>query len=772
MYMFGAIDGYFLKPLPFAGSSRLIHLELSNASQGRRSIAVPPHDFIDWQASQRSVESLAGFYQGTINVSGNERPERFDGAFVSSNTLTVLGVQPLMGRLFLPGEDQPGAQPVVILGYDLWKNRYGADRGIIGKVIRVNAKNAVVVGVMPPGFEFPVQEDLWVPLTLDVKDTARDKGSPLEVFGRLRKGVTLEQARADFGNIVARLAKEYPDTNAGFLPVVKPYADEFIGDAKPQIYTMFVSVLLVLLIACANVANITLVRSIARRREFALRSALGADRWRLIVQILTESITISVVAGTLAYLIANTAGAWTVAMLKNNPDIAPPYWVDIGTDWRTVLFACTIALISGVVAGLFPALRASRIDLTSSLHQGGYSVAQPLGRTSRILITAQIALSCILLISAGLMTRSIINMQKVDVGAKTDNVLTARIGLMEANYPGTESRVHFFEALVDRLSGLPGLKAATVSSSLPGSFSGSQFYTPDSATQSRKGRPPLAHVVVTAPNYFRVFEIPVLNGRSFDSRDKKGGQSVAIVNKMLAEKWWPGKDPIGHRVKLVDPEKTNAPWLTIVGVIPNVQQDEVADELLPTIYLPLAQSDPYFMSVALRTSGTNPMQFAETLRQTVEDLDPDQPVYWVRTLQEWINIGRFGSSFIATLFILFAIVAVTLAAAGQYALLAYTVQQRTREIGVRRALGALDKAVVRLLLGQGIRQFLIALAVGLPIAFGFAFLLANQLFGVKPFDPITFVVIPVVLFLVSVLAGAAPAHRALKVDPVIALRAE
>jgi putative ABC transport system permease protein len=396
-------------------------------------------------------------------------------------------------------------------------------------------------------------------------------------------------------------------------------------------------------------------------------------------------------------------------------------------------------------------------------------MAQPLGRTSRVLVIAQIAFSCVLLILAGLMTRSVLHLDHVEVGANVKNILTGRIGLFESKYPDADSQIRFYDSLLQKLSALPNSKGATLSTSLPGTFTGFNFLTTDQS-KGDTSRPPVAWEIVIAPNYFQVFEIPVFKGRFFDSRDHKDGQKVAIVNQMLAEKFWKGESPIGRRLRLGQNED-QGDWLTVVGVVPNVVQDELEAELYPAVYLPIAQSESRFISLIVRAQG-DPLQLADGLRKSVEQLDPDLPVYWVRSLEQWIQLNRFGSTFIATLFGIFAIVAIVLAAAGQYSVLAYTVGQRTKEIGVRRALGALDQTILKLFLNQGLKQFLIALLIGLPISMGFARLLASEFIGVGSFDPVTLIVVPLALLLVTILAGIFPARRALRVDPAVALRAE
>ena len=768
IYMFSAINAYVLKPLPFPESERIVHLEQSSPDDN--SIEVYLHDFQDWREAQKSFDSLEAFYSGTVNLSGNERAERFDGAFVTAKALSLLRVKPHLGRLFLPGEDQPGADAVVIIGFDLWRNRYNSDPRIIGKVIRVNAKETVIVGVMPPAFQFPVYEDVWVPMSLDTKGLTRRQGQTLEVFGRLRENVTLDQAQAEFRTISDRIAKEFPATNKNLSALLKPFSDEYVGKAvKTVLYTMFAAVLLVLLIACANVANLTVVKMIGRSREFAIRTALGAGRWRLITQVLMECFVISIVAGGLALFLADYFCRYTIDTLKANPDMSPPFWVNAGIDWRVSLFSISIAAGTAILAGLLPSIRATKTDLNSTLHQGGWGLAQPLGRTSRILVTAQIAFSCVLLILAGLMTRSVLNIDQIKIGANVKNVLTGRIGLFESKYPDANSQIRFYDSLLEKLRSLPQSKGATLSTSLPGTFTGYNFLVTDQMKDDPE-RMPVAWEIVIAPNYFDVMEIPVLSGRRFDSRDHQDAQKVAIISQLAVEKFWPGESAIGRRLRLGEKENQGE-WVTVVGVVPTVVQEELDEEIYPAVYLPYTQSESRFMSMIVRTSD-DPARSSETLRKAVAQLDPDLPVYWTRPLEEWIELNRFDSNFMATLFGIFAVVAILLAAAGQYSVLAYTVGQRTKEIGVRKALGALDQAILKLFLRQGMTQFFLALAIGLPLAIVFGKLMSSEFFGVSAFDPVTLIVVPAMLFVISVVAAIFPARRALQVDPAVALRAE
>jgi predicted permease len=770
-YMFGAINAYFLAPLPFPEPDSIVHLETARPSAGERSLEVTLHDFLDWREAQRSLTGLAAFYVGTVNLSGDERAERYDGAFVTANAFDVLGVRPHLGRAFAAGDDEPGAQPVVLLGFDLWQNRYGADAAIVGRSIRVNGRPSTVVGVMPRGLRFPFNEDVWVPLGLDVSRIRRGEGPTLEAFGRLGSGVSLGQARQEFKAIAARLAEQFPDTNKDLTAVVKPFKDEYVGDARETIYTMFGAVCLVLLIACANVANLVLARNAVRRRELAIRTALGASRVRLALHVLAECLVISLAGGWAGYALASWGGERTMQVLRTSDFMAPPYWVRFESDWRTWLFALTAAFVAAAAAGLAPALRASRTDVVPTLRQGGLGVSpSTFGRLTRVLLSAQVAFAFAVLVCAGLMARSVASVQNVPIGGDIDNVLTGRVGLFENAYPERADRTRFFERLLELAAALPGASAVTVATGLPGGVAPADYYAPEGIELGSSASRPVARQVTVGPGYFEAFRIPLHEGSGFDRQDRQDGAPIAIVSRSLVQRHWPGQSALGKRIQLGRAAE-GQPWRTVVGVVGDVFYGRLDDQPLPAVYLPLAQVGPRFMSLAVKTGG-EPLRLAEPLRKAVRELDPDVPVYWLRTLEDVVDMGRFAPRFLGTLFAIFAVVGIALGSAGQYAVLAYAVSQRTREIGVRRALGARDGEILRMTLGDGLRHLGIGLGVGLMLSLVFARLLSSELVGVAAFDPLTFAAVLLGLSLAVLLASLLPARRALEVDPAVALRCE
>lgn len=766
-YMFAAVNAYVLRPLPFANPESLVHLELADLEDD--SLEVPALEFLEWRRQAQNVELLGGYYDGTINLSGGERPERFDGAFLTSGVLPALGVQPLHGRLFQPADEVPGAPAVVLLGYNTWRDRYHSDPATIGRAVRVNGHQAVVIGVMPEGFRFPAREEVWVPLVLDPAKLGSAEDPELEVIARLRPGVSAADAQDEATAILKRFDENRPAAALERRAVVKPLAHEYVGkEARAIIFTMLGAVMLVLLIACANVANLILARSAARAQELAIRSALGASRRQLAVQLAVETLLLSVAAGGLAFLLARQGTRWTEsAMIGNGGEMLPAYWVRFAVDWRDVAFLAGAATLVTLLAGLLPALRAVSGDLTAPIKSGGGSGRRK-GHLSRGLVAGEIALCTVLLTGTGLMVRSVIELGGAAVGGSTENVLSGRIALFPESYPEPEQRVRLFETLAERATEIPGVTQVTVASALPGTFSGGDFYAVEGASAPEPGREPRAGWVAMAPNYLAMFEIPVLQGRGFTDGDRRDAAPVVIVNREFAAKVWPQGDPVGQRLKLGRGDEAED-WRTVIGVIPDIVHGQLDDGLRPTVYVPLAQSEVRFASIALR-GDVRAQTLAEPLRAVVSAVDADLPVYFLRTLDEWVAIGRFEDDFLALLFAIFGVVGVLLAAAGLYAVIAYSVSQKTREIGVRRALGAPDAGILRWVLRQGFVQAALGIGIGLPVSLGFGRLIADQLYQVSPFDPLTFAGVILLVVAVALLATMVPARRALGVAPNTALR--
>lgn len=770
LFMFTVVKAYMLTPLPYPQAERIMHLEHANLLRGLDSVEVTQHDFIEWQQAQRSFEELAAFYPGTINLSDDELPQRFEGTFITPSAFDVIQATAHIGRRLLASDAQPGAEPVIVLGYEVWLNRYNGDPGILGRSIRVNGVPTTVVGVMPQGFRFPLIQDLWVPLQIDLARLERGQGQTVEVFGRLKDGVTLAQARAEFEGLTARLAERYRE-NENLTAVIKPFQEEYIPrEARTVISAMFAAVLLVLLIACANIANLILACTAARQNDIAVRAALGASRWRIVVHVLTESVVLAAAGALLAWFLAK-AGIDLTERAFVAADIVEPFWVQFDFDLKVLIFAALVAVLAGVVAGIVPALRATRIDVHEYLKDGSKGSGTSASRLSRSLVAAEIALSCILLVSSVLMIRTVVNLDSRPLGIENTNLLTGRIGVPEAKYPDGESQFRFYEQLVERLGAEAGVLGATVGYSYPGTSGWTMSWRTRDMDPPEDAPLPVTNYAGVMNNYANVLGLPLLRGRWFDSRDGASGSPVAVIDLDLAEAAFGGEDPIGREIMIGDPYSADVAWRTVVGVTGNVTLDELDDPDRPTVFVPLAQAPQRFLTVAVNTRG-EPLSLAQTLRETVQSLDGDIPVYWVRTLENAIWAGNFTSRIVSALFGVFAFIAVVLSAAGIYSVLAYSVSQRTREIGVRRAMGAVDGRILNMVLGQGALQLAIGLGAGLLCAIGFAQFLSSMLRGVSPFDPPTLLGVALILCMVSLFASLLPALRAMRVTPMEALRHE
>ena len=773
IFMFAAINGFFITDLPFDEPERIAHVEYANPKVQQDSIEINWYDYLELARHQRSFEALAAFSGGTINLSADEVPERYDGVFTSANAFEVLRVKPILGRTFLAGEDQPGAALPVLIGHGLWMNRFVGDPRVIGKQVRVNGRDATIVGVMPEGFLWPQRNQLWIPQQRPAGEK-REEGATVEVFGRLKAGTDLAQARTDLGSIVAQLAADFPATNQDLVPVVKPYKEEFIGNQTKRIIgTMFAAVVLVLLIACTNVANLILARNTERTRELAVRTALGASRWQIVRAMLAEAMVIAVIGAALGLLIAHF-GVVTIDRILLASEDPPPYYIQFVIDWRVVAFAFGAALLTGFIAGLLPALRASRQDVNGVLKDAGRgSAGQGLAKLTRALVVFEIAMSCVLLVAAGLTVRSTLLANEVEIGTRTDGLLTGRVGLFESAYPSVEDRRRFFERLQLRLAEVPGVTGAAITQSVPLSFMNFTAVLAEGATPPASNSDyRFAGRVAVSDGFFALLEVPLREGRVFDARDRTDTERVAVANRAFVARHLEGKPAVGARFRLGRADQPDSDVVTIVGVVGDVlHQEDLSGDAAPALYVPLAQSDVRFGSFVVASDG-DPLALAPAVRRAVQDVDRDLPVYWLRTLDDWLELALFDHRLVGGLFSIFAVFALLLAAAGIYAVLAFAVGTRTREIGVRRALGAQDNGILRMVMGQGLVQLAVGLGVGVVLAALFAQLLTTFVVGVSTLDPITYAAVLTMLGLVTALACLVPALRALKVDPMEALRYE
>jgi len=756
-----------LRDLPFEEADRLLHLERNRPSEGIDSMEVTIDDYLDWRRQQSSFEDLAAFTQGTANLAGTDAsPERYEGAFMTANSFRLLRVHTALGRTFETGEDGPGAPPTVILGHELWRDRFRGDPEIVGKTVRVNGEPTVVLGVMPEGFRFPYNQDLWLPLRWDADRPSRDAGQTLEVYGRLAPGVTADQAQVEMSSIAERLAEAYPETNEGVGAVVKPYTEEFVGeDAISLLYVMLGAVLGVLLIACANVANLLLARTALRSREVAVRSALGASRLRVVLGVLGEA---AVLAAAGAVLGIGLAAVGLEMFDRAIQATDPPYWLTFGIDVQVAAFVVGLTVLATLLSGLLPALQASGSRVGEVLKDESRGASSfRLGRLARTLVVAEIALSCGLLVATGLMVKSVVELRTHDYGFPVDGLFTARIGLFESDYPTPDDRVRFFDGLRGRLAERPDVRAVALTDSLPVLGSPRDRFALRGTAADDDDLPRTRRVTVS-PGFFETFELRPLSGRTFTGHDRRDTQAVALVNRPFAERYFPGEDPIGRQVRL-GREDEEKPWRTIVGVVPDMNLGGPREEDPEGIYVPLAQSDVRFASLVARTEG-DPMALTPAVRRAIGELDPYLPIYWVRTLTEAIHTQNWFVDVFGTIFAVFGVSGLLLAVIGLYGVMSFSVQRRTHEVGIRMALGADSASILRLMVRQGAIQVGVGTVLGVGLALALARGIHILLFGVEPWDPGIFAAIVGVLVVTSLAAAVLPARRAAVVDPAVALR--
>ena len=773
--IFYVIYGAVFRPLPFEGGERIMHLEQEDPPNGRRKLRVGYHDYLDWRAQQTVFDDLAAFTTGTVNLSDDAaRPERYFGGFLSANAWDVLGVQPVLGRGFTDGDDRPGAPPVAIIAHSVWDSRFGQDPDVVGNTVRVNGTPTTVVGVMPEGIAFPYWEDVWLPLKVDPLATPRGGGPGLEVFGKLRDGVTLEEARTELEGISARLAAEYPETNEGLVAFVEPYIDSYHGEDGFLAATFLLGFgLSVLLIACFNVANLLLAQAVTQVRDVAVRVSMGASRGRILSRILQQALLLASSGAVLGVAIT-VAWMWALNRWITATATFPlPFWMDMKVDGPGLLFVLTTVGISALASGLLPGLRASRMDVHATLtdaSRGNSSLR--IGRVSRFMVLSQISITAVLLIIGGHMALQVADSRRTDHGYPTTDVFTARIGLFQGVFPDREDRLEFFRELVRRLEEKPGVMAASLTTTLPGTESGiTRLAFPDEIYPGTADMP-TPRIAYVSPGFFGAFETPVLEGREFEATDDDEGPPVALVNRLFAERFFQGEDPVGRQIRLGWPEPQGE-WRTIVGVVTDMDLDGAMDpEGDPeAVYLPIAQADVSFVSVALRTRG-DPMALAPTVRNEVMALQGDTPIYFVRTLHQAIYTNLLDVVLVGSLVWALALAAFLLASVGLYGVTSFLASQRTRELGVRIALGAKGGDVARLVVRQGMTQVLLGLALGLGTARGLMILFDRSGMDTIPPSNTLTVSVCLVLGLTGLAAVYAPAWRATKVDPGEAVRAE
>ncbi|MFL6584248.1 MAG: ABC transporter permease [Chthoniobacterales bacterium] len=774
--IFSVVNAVLLRPLPYRAPQQLVWIWGSNPKNEIPHEVASYPDFNDWREQAQSFAGMAGFTTTTVTLGGTDgEPERVPAGSAIGDLFSVVGIEPVLGRKFLPEENAEGKNRVVLLSHSLWQRRFGGDARVIGQQITLNANQYTVVGVLPETFQDPLPGErdrlqLWLPLALTkaMKDSRR--GDFLCTIARLKTGATLTGAQAEMSNIAARLEQQYQDTNTGWHVIVQPLHETITGDVRPALFVLLGAVSFLLLIACANVANLLLARASSRRREIAIRSALGASRIRIVRQLLTENVLLSLVGGACGLLFA----FWGIdALLALSPGNIPRL-DSIRIDREVLLFTLALSVMTGVIFGLAPALSVSKPQLNDTLKEGGRGSAESArGRQLRNgLAAAEIALSLVLLVGAGLLIRSFLHLQQVNPGFSPDHLLTAQLSLPGAKYAENQQVVNFYEQLLARVAHQPGVQNAAITTSLP-LAGGSDYlaFIVEGHIPARTDRQPDAESRLVSAEYFRTLRIPLLKGRLFDDREGYDDPGVVVISDSLAQKYFQKEDPIGKRITFGDPEAKDTRWLTVIGIVGDVRGKTLSTEPYAQVYGSYRQSPRRALTVVARTAG-DPLAMANTLRQDVSALDPQQPLYNVRTaeqvLAESIARPRFNTLLIAVL----ATVALLLAAVGIYGVIAYSVTQRTHEIGVRMALGATAADVVAMVVRQGMLVAGTGLAVGAVGALAATRTMRTLLYGISPADPVTYGGLALLLGAIALLASYIPARRATRVNPVIALRYE
>jgi putative ABC transport system permease protein len=771
--IFSVVNAVLLRPLPFPESEQLVRIGGINLKTGKGPGTFSPQDFYDWRERNNVFESVAAYDGWSPSLTGQGEPERITAARVSASFFDVLKVKPEIGRTFLPDEEKRGLQHSVILGHKLWQRRFGADPSIQGKTIQLNGESYTVVGVMPPGFEVPriggssfEQPELWAPFAPDLSQWTRSGRAVDAGIGRLKPGVTLQQAQAEMTGIGRALQQQYPDTNLNAGVGVVSLREQLVGGVRTPLLIFLVAVGFVLLIVCANVANLQLARSTARRKEMAIRASLGASRLRIIRQLLTESLLLSFLGAGFGLLLSLWATDFLVALGSDSI----PHLGKIGIDARVLVFTILISVLAGVLFGLAPALYASRLDLNEALKEGGGKGTGGAGR-SRLrgaLVVSEIALSLLLLTGAGLLVKSFLRLQEVNPGFNPRQVLTMYVFLPGAKYSEDAQQSAFFDQTLERIRNVPGVESVGVTSNLPisGNFDRTSFYVEGRPADSNQDVPDVERYMISG-DYFRAMGVALRDGRTFGTEDKADTLPVAVVNEALAHTYWPGESAIGKRVR-TNPE---SPWRTVIGVVGDVRHYDLETAANMQLYLPYKQTPSQMMTFVVRSRGDASKQ-ATAVRDGIWAVDKDQPVYNVKTMEQLVAASVAQRRFVMMLLGSFAVIAMFLAAVGIYGVMSYTVTQRTHEIGIRMALGAQGADVLKLIVGQGMRLALFGIALGLIGAVATTRIISSLLYGVTATDPLTFACVAALLCGAALLACYIPARRAMRVDPMTALRYE
>jgi predicted permease len=768
LFTLDSVNSMVLKPLPFPQAERLVTLGHSRASSNWLG-DLDSADFLRLREELRGIEAMGGYANLTANLSpgGGAIPKRYDGVVFDLAMFDLLGVQPILGRAFSAEDDRPGAPTVALLSHRVWRNDFAGDPGILGRNIQLNGQPATLIGVMPEGFHFPANGDVWMPRRMAVDD-----GWSVEVVARLAPGVGLEQFRDEATALAARLGAELGGAQDQRVMRVAPLSHRFVNEStRGLLWMMFGAGLLVLLLACINIANLQLVQGLARRRELALRAALGAGRASLLRELLIESLILSALATVLALALAVYCGDWIMGVFIANEEY-PLYWIGMGLDPMLVVYGAGAAVMTTVLAGLWPALRASRTDAQQVLRDGERGSGGGFAQLVRSLVVVEIAVTVVLLVGAGLFVRGLQGMMQVEVGSRVEpeSVLTGRVGAFEGHFPTGAEQVAFFGRVVARLRADPRVIEASAATGLPGfAGGGNETVVAEGEAMPADGYLEAEHARVD-DHFLATWDIPLRAGRFFDGRDQVDSDAVAVIDEALAERLWPGRDPLGQRMR-VNPQRERVEVLTVVGVVAPLHLDRVENRRNPGYLVPLRQQPTNFTTLAVLARG-DARTLAPLLAEAVRAEQADTAVYWIRTQAQAMRMGRIGIEVLTQVFAAVGLLALVLATSGLYGVLAFTVEQRSREIGIRRAIGAGNARIAGLVGWRLAGQVGVGLAIGLALALPWSRLLSGQLPAVRGGEPLLLLLVALLVAAVAIGAAMMPLRRALSIDPLQALRQE
>jgi putative ABC transport system permease protein len=774
--MFSVAEAFLLHSVPFENADRIVAMVNVRPQQNIDRNAVAPATYLDWQAQAKSFGQLGAYEWDEVNLTGNREPEKVQAFEVTAGFFGLLGVQPKMGRTFLPEEEQPGKVQEIILSYGLWERRYASDPNILNKIVKVDGKSFTIVGVMDKGFDFPMPAEAWVPLALTVKQRSERNSRYLWVLGQMKPDSSIKQAAAEMSAIAQRETDAYPDSYKGWQLRVMSVR-EFANSDLTRQYTLLLmgAVGFVLLIACADVANVQFARVSGRQKELAVRAAMGASRTRIVSQLLTESVLLALLGSAAGLLFAQ----WDIALiLAHMPADVAKYvagWKTISLDSGAFLFTLAIALFSGILSGIAPALLTSRTNVSETLKESGRgsSAGRARHRLRNALVVAEISLSLVLLVGAGLLVKNFTALISVNERYRPESLLTLNLSLPELQYKTQSGRVSFHEQVLQRLSTIPNIQSAAMVTHVPYSDGGgasARIFSIEGRPATERGEMRSAIVQTISPNYIGLMQIGLLEGRELTDTDADSTLPVAVISRSLARRYFPDEKSLGRKLK-VGQADDSSPWLTIVGIVDDVHYSWMSKDDIPTIYRSYRQSPPFYASLVLRAGG-DPLSFVPAVRGRIAAMDPDLSLFNIKPLDKVISDSIVGIAYVAVMMGVLGGIALMLASVGVYGVMSYAVSERTNEIGIRMAMGATANDIQRLVLGKGALLTLVGMGIGLPIAFVLANALSSLLFGVKAADPIAFIVLPLVLAAVATLASYLPARRAVRVDPIVALRYE